>query len=301
MQHLTMLATSEGQWVSPGSPEFFAALGDSDPDYDPLSFAVKNLGFVKFEVLDRLVVQIEIHPRNVALYALLAAQQQISSCGFNLFRIKYFETDWKSEISSSAEQTMVRLSELCTSIQAPPTTDRFIVEPIGVSRIFDEDNWLRPLALKWRVTFGQFDSTVISLAVAHGLLPRLMIVGIRPKSSEPTWRFIGEGQKWIGDSYHFQGIGEKVQNMPDKDYGEWVTEYYRSVAAAHQPRYDLISGWIQYQDEPGKPVRFRSYERLMLPWRTSSDEVFVTMCSRPTDNDGTSKSSVSVTPPAAIK
>jgi hypothetical protein len=302
MQHLVMLATSEGQWVSPGTAEFFAALGDSDPDYDPLSFAVKNLGFIKFEVLDPSIVQIELHPRNVTLPALLAAQQQLSSCPFKLFRIKYFETDWKSEISSSAEHTIARLSELCAPRQAPPTTNRFLVEPKDFSRIFDEDNWLRPLALKWRVTFGQFDSSVISLALAHGLLPRLIIVGMKPKSSEPTWRFIGDGQKWIGDDYHFRGIGEKVQNMPDKDYGAWVTEYYKSVAAAHQPRYDLITGWIQYQDEHGKPVRFRSYERLMLPWRTPSDEVFVTMCSMPTDNDGSSKSPNSITaPPAPMK
>jgi hypothetical protein len=84
-----------------------------DPDYDSLSFAVKNLGFVKLEVLDRSIVQIELHPRNVEFPALLAAQQQISSCGFALFRIRYFETDWKFEISSSAEHTIARLSELC--------------------------------------------------------------------------------------------------------------------------------------------------------------------------------------------
>ena len=42
MQHPTMLATSKGQWVLPGTPEFFVALGDSDPDYDSLLFAVKE-------------------------------------------------------------------------------------------------------------------------------------------------------------------------------------------------------------------------------------------------------------------
>jgi hypothetical protein len=120
MQHLTMLATSEGQWVLPGTPEFFTALGDSDPDYDPVSFAVKNLGFVKLEVLDRSTVEIEMHPRNVEPPALLAAQQQISSCGFKLFRIKYFETDWKSENCSAAPHTIARLSELCVPFRRQP-------------------------------------------------------------------------------------------------------------------------------------------------------------------------------------
>jgi hypothetical protein len=301
MQPVTMLATSEGDWVAPGSAEFLVALGDSKPDYDAVSFAVKNLGFVKIDVLEQSVIEIELHPRNVELAALLAAQQQVSSCGFTLFRIKYFETEWKSEILSSADRTIARLSELCAPIQQPPTTERFIVEPKNFSTVFNEDNWLRPLALKWRVSFAQFDSSVISLAVTHGLLKRLIIVGMKPKSNEATWRFIGEGHAWIGNQYQLRGIGEHVEDMPDKDYGAWVAEYYKAVAATHQPRYDLITGWMHYQDERNKPVRFRSYERLMLPWRTPSDEVFVTMCSRPTDGGG-SKSVDSITDvPPAIK
>ena len=119
MQHLTLLATSEGHWVLPGTPEFLAALGDPDPDYDSLSFAVKNLGFVKFEVLDRSTVQIELHPRNVEFPALLAAQQQISSCGFKLFRIRYFETDWKFEIYPLAQREPVAK---CASVSIPSPT-----------------------------------------------------------------------------------------------------------------------------------------------------------------------------------
>ena len=41
--------------------------------------------------------------------------------------------------------------------------------------------------------------------------------------------------------------------MPDKDYGEWATGFYKSVAAAGMPRYDLVTGTIQYEDEAGKP------------------------------------------------
>jgi hypothetical protein len=35
-------------------------------------FAVKNLGFIKFQILDSSIVEIELHPRNVGLPALLA-------------------------------------------------------------------------------------------------------------------------------------------------------------------------------------------------------------------------------------
>ena len=107
-----------------------------------------------------------------------------------------------------------------------------------------------------------------------------MIIGVRQRSQEPVWRFIGEGHRWIGGQYRLQGVGERVENMPDKEYGEWVTEFYKSVARAGQPRYDLIDGTIRYEDETGKPERVCRYERLLLPWKTPSDEVFVTMCSK---------------------
>src|SRR5439155_599466 len=127
-----MLVTPDGEWVTPDSPDFFAALGDPDPDYDA------------------------------------------------------------------------------------------------------DAHWLRPLAQKWRVSFGQFDPGVISLAVNHRMLSRMMIIGVKQRHQEPVWRFIGEGHGWIGGQYRLQGVGEKVVNMPDKDYGEWVSDFYTSVARAGQ-------------------------------------------------------------------
>ena len=281
MQVLTTLITPDGEGVLPGSPEFLAAIGDADPNFDSIAFAVKNLGFIKIQLIEDLVVEIEIHPRNVELPALLAVQQCLLSCTARLFRIKYLTTEWCSEISSSAERTVARLSEICVPAFTPPSSERFVVESQDLSFLFADDrNPMRPLVQMWRVSFGFFDSTVISLAARHRLLPRLMIAGIKPKRPEPTWRFFGDGHRWIGDEYRIQGVGEKVINMPDKDYGGWATEYYKSVATSGQPRYDIVTGAVKYEDESGKPLKPVRYERLMLPWRTPSEEVFVTMCSR---------------------
>lgn len=302
MQRLTILVTPDAQWVLPDTPEFYEVLGDPNPDYDSIAFAVKNLGFIRYQVLGRSIVEIELHPRNVELPALLAVQHEIVRSEVQLFRIKFFDTAWHSEISSSAEHVVSRLSELCAPLFVPPDTERFVVQPQDLSRLFgDEENVLRPLAQKWRVTFARFDPSVISLAVTHRLLPRLMIAGIKPNQSDPTWRFIGNEHRWIGSAYQLHGLGEKVSNMPDKDYGAWATEYYKAVAATGQPRYDLIAGAIRYEDEDGRPRRQHSYERLMLPWRTPSGEVLVTMCSRPVETSNRSKSSGSSTAPSSMK
>src|SRR5262245_61652555 len=124
VNRLTMLVTSDGQWVLENDSDFLRKLGDPAPDYDAAAFAVKNLGFIKFQILDDSLIEIELHPRNVALPALLAVQQQLLSSKVRLFRIKFFEQSWNSEISSSAEATVARLSELCAPIFVMPERDR---------------------------------------------------------------------------------------------------------------------------------------------------------------------------------
>jgi hypothetical protein len=280
VKRLTMLVTPDGKWVFPKTAEFYAALGDPNPDYDALAFAVKNFGFIKWEMIEHSIIEIELHPRNVELPALLSVQQQLLSAPVRLFRIKYFDTVWHSEIAASVEHTIERLSELCAPVYTPQMSERFLVEPQDFSTVFhDEDSALRPLAQKWRVSFGQFDPSIIQLALRYELLSRMVIVGVTPRDRDPRWRFIGDGHKWMGN-YQFEGVGQPVANMPDPEYGGWVAEFYKGVAASGQPRFDLVTAMLQYEDEATKPRKPVRYERLLLPWKTPSDEVLITLCSR---------------------
>src|SRR5271166_285346 len=273
-----MLVTAEGQWVIEDSAEFLAALGDPDPDYDAASFAVKNLGFIKFQIFDSSIIEIELHPQNTELPALLAVQQQLFATRVKLFRIKYFDTSWKSEILPSSESAVSRLAELCSPKFAPAGEEKFVVEPQDFSRLFNaEESPLHLLAQKWRMSFGHFDPSVISFAIKKDLLSRLIIVGVKPRGAEPIFRFIGDGHtNWLDGNYHLHAIGEKVEDQPDKNYGQWVSQFYKSVASTGQPRYDYVTAAIERP-----PGTFTTrYERLLLPWKTPSDEVLVTLSSR---------------------
>lgn len=285
MNRLSMLVTAEGQWVFEDSPEFLVALDDPSPDYDAGLFAVKNLGFIRFQILDNSIIEIELHPRNVGLTALLAVQQQILSSRIKLFRIKYFDTTWHSEITASSERAAARLSELCAPAFAPPPSQKFVVEPRDYSHLLqDEENPLRLMAQKWRMSFGHFNPTVISFAIEHQLLSRMMIAGVKPATRDPIFRFIGDGFAWLAQDYSFFGIGERIENLPDKDYGAWVSEFYKSVAGSGQPRYDHVTATIERG--PGASIPYLTrYERLLLPWKTPSDEIFVTLSSRTLGED----------------
>jgi hypothetical protein len=275
-----MLVTADGQWVIEDSSEFLAAVGDNDPDYDATAFAIRNLGFIRFQTLGDSALEIELHPCNVQLPALLAVQQQVLTSRVKLFRIKYLATTWKSEITSSAEATVTRLSALCAPAFVPAANQKYVVEPQDYSALLrNEQSRLRLMAQKWRMSFGQFTPSVISFAIEHRLLSRMMIAGITPNRTEPVFRFIGDGFNWLATDYQFYGVGEKIENLPDKEYGAWVSEFYKSVATTGQPRYDHVSAMIHAGEAEARPYLTR-YERLLLPWRTPSSEILVTLSSQ---------------------
>jgi hypothetical protein len=285
VEQLTVLVTSEGRWVLPGSEEFLAAVGDPNPDYDAVGFAVRNLGFIKYQVLDRLVTEIELHPRNVALPALLAVEHQLEEPPTKLFRIKHLDTEWRSEISASAEHTVARLRELCAP---PPTadpgsTERFRVEPQDPAGLLrDVDNPLRLLTQKWRASFGQFDSSVIAFAIQHGLLARLMIAGMSGHDNDPVFRFIGAGFPWLDPDYQDKAIGEKLESLPDKNYGAWLSGFYKSVGKSGEPRLDRVTARVKLGQAQTLTYQTR-YDRLLLPWRSATGETFVSLSARKLD------------------
>jgi hypothetical protein len=282
LQHLTMLITAEGKWVLPDSEEFLAALGDPNPDYDAVSFAIRNLGFVKFQLLDRIVTEIELHPRNVDLRALLALENLLSEAGTNLFRIKYLDREWRSEISSSVEHTLARLRELCAPVFEPRATDSFNAVPLDPSRLTnghaDPSEGLSLLARKWRVSFGQYDDSLISFAVEMGLIDRLMIAEVAHDKEDPTFRFLGNGFGFLDQNFRFKGVGQRLRDFPDKAYGQWLADFYKAVATTGQPRYDIVDATITNPDD-SKPYSTH-YERLLLPWRTGSNGTLVSLISK---------------------
>jgi len=286
LEQVTVLVGSSGKWMPPESEEFLAVLGDADPGDDAVGFAVLALGFIRFQVLDRLVTEIELCPRSIELPALLALEQRLKEPGTKLFRIRYFDTEWRSEISASAEHTIDRLRELCAPAPELPSSERFRVEAQDANVLLrDVGNPLRLLTQKWRTSFGCFDASVIALACSHGLLSLMAITGWQEREESPVFRFLGEGHRWASRDYQF--AGGRLEEMPDREYGHWAAEFHRAVAASSQPRYDLVTATTQIAQDRGRPKRTLRYERLLLPWRGASGEVLITSCAR---NGGTDRS-----------
>ena len=242
---------------------FSRRLGDPTPDYDAIAFAVKNLGFIKFQIIEQSIIEIELHPRTVELPALLAVQQQLlpagSSCSASGISIPS-----GSPRSRPRPSRRSRGCPSCARRYSPRRRiERFMVEPQDFGMLFHEDeNKLRPLAQKWRVSFAPFRSEhhhrwrCATIVAAAGDRRRQAAASMSRFGALSATAIAGSAAQ-----YRVNGIGEKVENMPDKDYGGWAS---RVLPLGRQypgsPATTVVTAAMQYrgrsrQAAPAGPLR----------------------------------------------
>jgi hypothetical protein len=113
-------------------------------------------------------------------------------------------------------------------------------------------------------------------------LARLMIAGMTPHDTDPVFRFIGAGFPWLDSDYQDRAIGEKLESLPDRNYGSWLSSFYKSVGLSGEPRFDQVTAQMKLGQGQNLTYTTR-YERLLLPWRSETGETFVTLSSRKLD------------------
>jgi hypothetical protein len=67
-------------------------------------------------------------------------------------------------------------------------------------------------------------------------------------------------------------IGRDLSDQPDTKFGQWAAKPYYEVVNQSSARLDLVEAVIC---PPNGPPLISRYERLLLPWRTSSGEFWV--------------------------
>jgi hypothetical protein len=277
MQITTSMLSPEGEWLADG-PALAAAIGCTDADFNVAAFAVRNLGYIRFEAIENILLEIQFHPIHVTRRAIAAAQERIAAAPPGIFRLRHLEEEWQTDLLMSPRQAALRLEELCRRAATPLPHERFIAHDLGPDRLLldgTEGN-PRPLLQKWRTSFHRFDETVIPFAVKRGIASTTMLIGLKRGVPDPVFQYIGDAFWGFGRDFHLRAIGEKVQHQPDPSYGEWVVQFYREAAASWLPRYDYVEASIE-NSERGRLYR---YERLILPWSTPSGDAVLTVSSR---------------------
>ena len=161
----------------------FRRVGRPRPRLRCVSFAVRNLGFIKFEVIRQSVVEIELHPAQcrtsgAARGAAAAAVVGSAPVPDQVFRHELAFRDLV--LGRGDDRAPVRAVR--AALHADDATSDFSSSRrISGCCFEDEHNAFRVIAQKWRVSFGHFDPNIIPLAMRNELLPRLAIIGVKPR------------------------------------------------------------------------------------------------------------------------
>jgi hypothetical protein len=277
-----------GQVWDPYDERFLAALGDRDPDYDIVRYAVRHLGYVDVDLAPAggqppTVRYRELTVTPQALSATTQLLSQLSDVPVVIVR----ETDaWHSQIfpNPGAAQQWIEASlaggqvaATLRDIQVMPQNLRALGERPLDQRLEQAEDRLALLYKKWRLTGGAFREDLPEFLIRCDLLDRTAIAG-ESSDQQLCWEHIGHGLNMYGDQnsdWNFELIGRPISEQPDPNYAVYVERTFRDVLEKASPSYDHVDAVIR-NNQGSHRTR---YNRLILPWQTSGGKGVLTTLS----------------------
>ncbi|MCA8928165.1 MAG: hypothetical protein KDC18_08845 [Alphaproteobacteria bacterium] len=266
----------EGAIYAPGTEAFFERIGYSNPDFDAGDYVVRNLGFVSIARRSTERMMVRMRPSLVSSAALDSALRVLVGQNFSHGEIQHYDREWTSEVWPNDPAMLHRLVELCEK-SGEAYEPRFGAKPLQLESMADtDDNPLRPLFQKWRISASVFDDTTMPFLINYGLDYRLIVMTADGVSDPLRFQFMGEGFKFYDARQKANIIGAPINRQPDVDYGQWLLGQYSKVVKTGMPSLDYVTACIRSDSGPGRRSR---YERLLLPWRTADNKLLVTCAS----------------------
>jgi hypothetical protein len=229
-------------------------------DYDPLSYAVRNLGFVL--IVERPgFLRLRLRPLLVSSRAVAAMFYALAERRPARSAIAWFDGTWHDELCGGPKQLYRRLTEILHG-----SARSFVAEPyLATRRSLDAvlnppGHPFAPLLKSWLA--GSRDDLLAS-AQRQGLWERAMVAEQDPATGVFRFRHSGGSIQLYGAEWRDQAVGVRISEQPDGAYGRWIEQGCAAVNEAGAARVELVHAAVTGSD--GKIHRWR-YERLMLPF-----------------------------------
>jgi hypothetical protein len=129
----------------------------------------------------------------------------------------------------------------------------------------------RPVVDLWRQTRGEISEDIKPALVAGGVLDRMILARQVPKTERLVTEKFGSAFNFLRAS---DIVGRDIDDMPDREYGAWMSESYRKVAHDRRLRVESCQARIRKSSATTVSVR---YDRVLIPWRSKGGDLF-TMC-----------------------
>jgi hypothetical protein len=282
---------STGEVWDPYGQRILAVMGDPEPDYDVVSYAVKNLGFVEVSTAeDGRETTIRFRWLAVTDRALATTERVLAGLAAgSSVQFVVEEHVWQTYSFAEPQDALAWLQEARSSRDAVSRDVTVVARDLdGLSnrrlsnRLETSDDMLALLFKKWRMSGQTFTPDVANFIVRFGLIDRAVLA--RKTDHAILFEHIGsrlnvyDGTR---DGWQFQWIGRPVSEQPDPNFGRYTEEKFRDVLDKHEPAFDHVDAVIRNRQGSHRS----RYDRLILPWKSDIGAPVVTTLSYKTDPD----------------
>ncbi|HTY66085.1 MAG TPA: hypothetical protein VMH36_05510 [Alphaproteobacteria bacterium] len=287
------LIDGQGHVWDPFDDQLLVVLGDPDPDYDLVSYAVRNLGFVDVAVPagPEDVTTIRLREVAVTAPALLATSELIARLPVGPVVIISSNEHWTEQRFDTPSSAVAWLLDRVNSDSVAVHFSDIAVVPQDLSRLSNRrlnaleqnDDRLALFFKKWRIASGRYSYDTTEFMVNFGLLDRAALA--RPSHSGAiVWDHLGHKLNMYerdDKTWHLTLVGCPVDQQNDSNYGTFVNKTFRETLESRQPRLDHVDAVIR-----NRTGAHRSrYDRLILPWETEDGSKIISTLSYKTDRD----------------
>jgi len=267
------LIDDKGEAWPAGSGELPRRLGRSPPEFDFVGHAVRNLGFVLLRQRGQSM-HLSFRPALMTPPTLGTLFYRLAEAMPERLLLSYLESDWRHEMMRSAHEAMLRLEDLVYASSGWRPASNYLVQrhPL-LPRKHSALQSLGPLLAIWYVTSGVWTDNVRDLLATLDLLDRAVVLQNPARSSRLVFDYRGASFSFYPKCWNLLAIGRDLEDQPDRDYGVRTAQAYREALDEGEPRFEAVDAVIRAPDNRARRSR---YDRLILPWRGSGNERFLT-------------------------
>lgn len=269
---MNYLVDPSGRWWRWPSETLAEKLGYPDPDFDLAGYAARNLGYV-WLLLEDSATFLQFRAGMISPACLESLRPYLrKAVATRPVGLVFYAGGWLEEAHISAETLIPRMEELAP-LRDPRMRDLFIRYELQPQEWLQKNNHdLTGLFLLWKDAGGIFSSAVENYLRHTGLTERTVV--LRPDQSGDLFVQNSGSGFTVYDQFSFHKASDrKIEDQPDRMYGQWVRESYRASLVSGNPQIDDIDAIIE---QPGHDHRRRRYQRVILRWNLPNDGVILT-------------------------
>jgi hypothetical protein len=234
-----------------------------------VEYAIKNLGFIAINVFGDSC-QARLRPGFVSERAAKSLLEWLDHTRVERMVVSIFEKDWQSELLRAADVPS-RIERIVSQRQTARPED-CLARDLNISAIANRP-LLRDIFEAWPHVVEQYAPEAI-LTLLRGIFDnRFVIVKIPTGSNNLVFHELGEGLLFSAyETWRCCAIGAPIEEQPDRNFGRWVAQTYRTAAAEALPRIEAIDAIMRW---PHSGRSRHRYKRVLFPFSGSSSPKFL--------------------------